>query len=131
MNKKEVSQRSDVVPKSSTKRLIGISLMVLIVVAVAFIIVLQSFNRIQHFIQVDVEQNINTILGHADLSRSLASLELDLDNILVSVVDQPEKLSVLREKIMSDFAALNHKLANEVDVGEYEQITSLLKSYHI
>lgn len=75
---------------SHTMRLVVISLIVLVVVAIAFFLVIQSFDQIRAFIEEDVERNIRTIVSNSELSRSLASLEIDINQMMIAAIGQPE-----------------------------------------
>jgi signal transduction histidine kinase len=113
---------------SQTARLVAVSLVILLVVALAFLLVIRSFDRIGVFMEEDVEKNVRIIKNNSEVGRSLASLELDVHVLEASFLRNPELLEIKSRQIAGNFASIRTQLLDEIFLGD-KQSTVMLDNY--
>jgi len=109
------------------KKLVAADLIILAVVALAFFFIIRSFDQIRGFIEKDIGNNVRTIVSNAELSRSIVSLEIDINSMLAASIRNPEELKVRIRTITDAFYETNQKFV-EGRTHAYDKFA--LGSYH-
>ena len=98
-----------------TRRLLAVTFATLTLVAVSFLATVQYFNRIHTVILDGVEETTGAFIGSSNLRRSLVQLELDIRDLMESVLRSPALLQSERRRLLADS---NH------DTAEFAAIVS-------
>ncbi len=112
-----------------TRRLLAVSFVTLTLIAVAFLGMVRYFDRIHTVILDGVEKSTVAFVGSSNLRRSLVQLELDIRDLMESVLRNPGLLQSERLRLMGDFQRILDSAAVEGRHPPEDRLLEELEGY--
>jgi PAS domain S-box-containing protein len=115
---------------SSNRRLLGVNFVTFVLVALAFVWIVVYFRGVHARIFTDVEQATVEIAFSIELRRSLAKLEVDVQEFINQVLRKPEVLNREKARLLKEFQELNQRVAQNAKTEADRRLLASLTKYY-